>query len=93
MRHGFAKENTWKRIFNTNGELLPNRTGKQVIPSKTVNWLFNNIYCYLFIACFDWKSGVFQQTVVRVHYTLNKYIGVKTFSICFRVTHSSRYIG
>ena len=25
---------------------------------------------YLFIVCFDWKIGVFQQTVVRVYYIL-----------------------
>ena len=28
------------------------------------------ILCYLFIACFNWKIGVFQQTVVRVYYIL-----------------------
>ena len=52
---------TWKRIFNTNSELSQNRTEKQIIPSKaTVNWLFNEILCYLFIGCFDWKTDVFQ---------------------------------
>ena len=67
-----AKEKTWKRIFNTNSELLQNRTEKQIIPSKTkINWLFDDIWCYLFIACFDWKIGLFQQTVVRVYYILN----------------------
>ena len=35
----------------------------------TVNWLFNEIWFYLFIACFDWKIAVFQQTVVRAYYT------------------------
>ena len=30
----------------------------------TVNWLFNDI-CYLVMGCFDWKIGVFQQTVLR----------------------------
>ena len=36
---------------------------KQIMPSKTtVNWLFNDI-CYSFIACFDWKIAVSQQTV------------------------------
>ena len=35
---------------------------------KTVNWLFNDIWSYLVIGCFDWKIGVFQQTVVRVYY-------------------------
>ena len=36
------------------------------IQSNTINWIFNDIWCYLFIACFDWKIGIFQQTVVRV---------------------------
>ena len=66
-----AKQKTWKRIFNTNTELSQNRTEKQIMPSKTItNWLFNYIWCYLFIACYDWKIGVFQQTVVRVYYIL-----------------------
>ena len=27
---------------------------KKYMPSKTtINWLFNDIWCYLFIACFD----------------------------------------
>ena len=66
-----AKEKAWKCIFNTNSDLSQNHTEKQIIPSKTaVNWLFNDIWCYLFIACFDWKVGVFQQTVVRVYYNL-----------------------
>ena len=61
-----AKEKTWKRIFNNNIELSQNRTEKQIILFKTaVNWLFNNIWCYLVIGCFDWKIAVFQQTVVR----------------------------
>ena len=66
------KEKTWKHIFNTNNELSQNGAEKQIMPSKTtVNWLFNDIWCCLFIACFDWKIGVFQQTAVRVYYTLN----------------------
>ena len=41
------------------------------MPSKTtINWLFNDIWCYLFIAYFDRKIGVFQQAVVRVYYIL-----------------------
>ena len=41
------------------------------MPSKiTGNSLFNNIWCYLFIACFDWKIGVFKLIVVRVYYIL-----------------------
>ena len=72
-----AKEKTWKRIFNTNGELSQNRTEKQTVPFKTsINWLFNKIWCYLFSAYFDWKTGVFQQTVVRVYYTLKKSISL-----------------
>ena len=48
-----------------------NRTEKQIMPSKTkVNCLFNDIWCYLFIFCFDWKIDVFQQTVGRVYYVL-----------------------
>ena len=35
----------------------------------TINWLLNDIWC-LFIVCFDWKIGIFQQTVVRVYYIL-----------------------
>ena len=61
-----AKEKTWKCVFNTNSELSQNRTEKQIMPFKTtVNWLFNNIWCYLVIGCFDWKNGIFQQTVIR----------------------------
>ena len=49
-----AKEKNWKRIFNTNNELSQNRTIKQIMSSKTtINWLFNHIWCYLFIAFFD----------------------------------------
>ena len=69
-----VKEKTCRRIFNINSELSQNRTEKQIMPSKTaINWLFNDIWCYLFIACFDWKIGVFKQTVVRVYYILNAF--------------------
>ena len=62
----FAKENTWKRIFNTDSELSRNRTEKQIIPFKTtLNWLFNDVWCYLVIGSFDWKIGIIQQTVAR----------------------------
>ena len=62
----------WKGIFNTNSELLQNYTEKQIIPFKTtVNWLFNDIWCYLVVGCFDWKIVIFQQIVVRVYYILN----------------------
>ena len=61
-----AKEKTWKRIFDTNSELFQNRTEKQIMLFKTtVNWLFNDIWCYLVIACLDWKICVFKQTFVR----------------------------
>ena len=44
------------------------------MPSKTtINWLFSDIWCYLFTACFDWKIGVFQQTVVKVSFILNMF--------------------
>ena len=67
-----SKEKTWKRIFKTDSELSHTCTEKHIMPSKTtINWLFNDIWCYLFIACFDWKIGIFQQTVVRVCYILN----------------------
>ena len=64
-----AKEKTFKRIFNTNSELSQNRT--EIMLSKTtINWLFNDIWYCSFIACFHWKIGVFQQTVLRVYYIL-----------------------
>ena len=31
------------------------------------------MWCYLFIAYFDLKIGIFQQTVARVYYILNVY--------------------
>ena len=66
-----AKEKTWKDIFDTNSELLQNCAEKQIMSSKTtINWLFNDIWCCLFIACFDWKISVFQQTAARVYYIL-----------------------
>ena len=78
-----VKEKTWKLIFNTNSELSQNRTEKQIMPFKTaVNWLFNDIWFYLFIGCFDWKTGDFQQTkgfiVSSMHFTYeNKAISSK----------------
>ena len=51
-----------------NSELSQNHTGKQIMPFKTtVNWWFNEMWCYLVIALFDWKIGIFQQTVVRTY--------------------------
>ena len=67
-----AKEKTWKRIFNTNSELLQIHKEKQIMPSKTtINWLFNDIWCSLFITFFDSNIDIFQQTFVRVYYILN----------------------
>ena len=61
-----------KRSENAISELLQNHTEKQIMPSKTaINWPFDGI-CYLLIASFNWKIGVFQQTVVRVCYILNR---------------------
>ena len=66
------KEKTWKRIFNINNELSQNRIEKQIMPLKTtLNWLFNDIWRYLVIASFDWKIGIFRQTVVRVYCIVN----------------------
>ena len=60
-----------KCIFNTNSEFSQNRKEKQIMSSNTtINWLVNDILCYLFIACFNWKIGVFQHIVVRVYYIL-----------------------
>ena len=50
----------------------------------TIIWLFNDImilWCYLFIACFEWKIGVFQQTVVMVYYILKQTPGM------FKIVH------
>ena len=66
-----AKEKTWKSIFNSNIVLSQNLTEKQIMPSKTtVNFLFNDILCYFFIACFDLKIDVFQQAVVKIYHIL-----------------------
>ena len=56
-----AKEKTWKRIFNTNSELSQNRTENQIVPSKIINWLFNDIWCHLFIACLIEKLAFFSK--------------------------------
>ena len=48
-----TKEKTWKRTFNINSELSQNRTEKQIVPFKTtVNWLFDDMWCYLVIVFF-----------------------------------------
>ena len=44
--------------FNANSELSQNRTEKQIMLSKTtINWLFNDICCYLCIACFAFSAN------------------------------------
>ena len=63
-----AKKKTWKCTFSINSKLSQNCTEKQIMLFKTtVNWLFNDMWCYLIIVLFDWKIAVFQQTVVRVY--------------------------
>ena len=67
-----AKEETWKHVLNTNSELSQKRTENQIMPFKiSVNWLFNDMSCYLVIGYFDWKTADFQQTVVRVYNIFN----------------------
>ena len=46
------KEKTSKDFSGTNRELSQNDTEKQIMPSKiAMNELFNDIWCYSFIAC------------------------------------------
>ena len=42
-----------------------------MLSKAKINWLFNDIWCYLFIA-FDWRICFFQQTVVKVYHILKK---------------------
>ena len=85
------KRKTWKRIFNTNSELLQNCTEKQIMPSKTtINWLFNDIWSYLFIACFDWKIGVFQQKFV--FYEKHKFTQGSLEFILYNGTSKETYV-
>ena len=67
----FCLHKKWpENNFNTNSELSQNCIEQQIMPSKTtVNWLLYDLF-YLFIPCFDWKTSIFQQTVVRVYYFL-----------------------
>ena len=75
-----AKEKTSKRTFSINSELSQNHTEKQIMLFKTtVNWLFNDVWCYLVIAFFYWKIGV-QQTVVSV-YCIRKSFVLRLLSI------------
>ena len=86
LRHGFVDEKALMSssktllenpctfllaIFNTYIELSQNSTEKKS-PKTTINWLFNDIWWYLSIACFNWKIGVFQQTVAKVYHILKK---------------------
>ena len=74
-----AKEKTWKHIFNTNRELLQNCTEKQILSFKTtVNWFFNDIWCYLATGCFDLKISVFQQ-FLGVYCILKFWISIVSF--------------
>ena len=64
---------------------MQNHTEKQIITFKTtVNWLLNDIWCYLVIGCFGWKIVVSQQTVVRVYNTLREW----WCAISFKVTYA-----
>ena len=70
---------------------MQNRTEKQIMPFKTtVNWLFNDTWCYLVIAFFDWKIGIFQQTVARVSCILN----CKAFFLhmFYKLTQTLKYL-
>ena len=61
------KKRIEKAFFNINNELSQNYTGKlyQIMSFKrTVNWLFNDMWCYLVIVFLDSKIGVFQQKLV-----------------------------
>ena len=65
------KEKIQKLIFNTDSELSQNHTEKQIMPPlTTVNWLFNDKWCYLLIACLYWKISFSRQTIVWVYYIL-----------------------
>ena len=92
----FAKEKTWKNIFNTNSELSQNRTEKHFMPFKTtVNWLFNDIGRCLIIGCFDWKIGIFHQTVVMVYYIFKesaKWSHWRVRNISIKKTHNWRML-
>ena len=105
LRHDFADERAvitttlisschWKTpnflLVKENSELSQIRTEKQIIPFKTtVNELFNDIY--LAIGCFDWKIGVFQQTVLRgLLYAQRQTLELDDLTVlrCFRVIFS-----
>ena len=56
-----------KRTENAFWPLILNYC-KIVQKNKLCYWLFKDIWCYLFISCFDWKVGVSRKTVVMVYY-------------------------
>ena len=73
----FCLQKTWSENPLLTKLELQNHTEKQIMPFKTtVNWLFNDIWCYLVIALFDWKIDIFQQTVVTVYCILNTYFEI-----------------
>ena len=41
-----------------------------MLSKTTVNWVFNDIWCYFVITSFEWKIGGFQETVVMAYYVL-----------------------
>ena len=60
-----------RHFFNTTKELLQIVQENKLCHPKQ-QWIgYLIIWCHLFIACCDFKTGVFQQTVVRVYYILN----------------------
>ena len=77
-------------LVKENSELSQICTEKQIIPFKTtVNELFNDIY--LVIGCFDWKIGVFHQTVLRgLLYAQRRTLALDDLTVlrCFRVIFS-----
>ena len=54
-------------------------------PKTTINWLFNDMWHYLVIGCFDWRTGIFQQTVVRVYYMLKKKTWIQYQKMCILI--------
>ena len=95
LRHGLVDERAlitttlisschWKTVvpfyLRKERSISKNRKEKQIMPCRsTINWLFNDIWCYLFNTCFDWEIGVFQQIVVGVYHILK---GLLYRSVC-----------
>ena len=87
-----TKEISWKRILNTNSELLQNRTEKQIMPFKTtvnyigylmiycIIWSLVVLICYLVIGCFDWKVVVFNKQLQGVYCILKLLLQLLSFS-------------